>query len=512
MSAKNREGETPLHLACHRNNLKMVKFLIEEQKADPAVTCRGGKSALHYAAEYCNSSILRYLIEDQKQDIKAADNEGRTALHLVSTSCSLGFKKRLVSQEYLLEEHPKIIEAEDKTGKTALFTCLENKTYAFYNFRPLALILATKAKILTTQEHKDTDHVFDWIKQSYDNDMQKSRGEDEAVSCLIAGLQSFQKELNEKNPWQFTCNNPLLPLVSYCNRVDIAEFMFKQDLCYIETHFNVKEANSKRKMLLESYLRFSCENGLLDLTRFLFQEIKNRQESFEHWTFYGCLRTACTNKHFDVWKYLLEDDQAKDGAAEFLKNFPLPYACRNGSLEMVQYLIETKKIDIEVKARYGSTPLHSACYAGAIEIVQYLIEKQKASIDTANNKGRSVWHFAVEFDCLEIVKYISQNANKNVKAQDVNAQDVNAQDVNAQDVNAQDVNAQDVNAQDEDGSTALHLVCQQHNPSLKVVKFLVSKGANVLAKDKSGEIPLQTAKHKETTNKLIPFLEVATKR
>ncbi len=471
MSAKNTEGETPLHLACERNHLKLVKLLIKEKKADPAVTYRGGKSALHYAADTMGPNILRYLIEDQMLDIEATDNLGRTALHIACQSQNFYFQRKWETQKYLIEVHPKIIEAKDKKGKTALHYCLQQFEKDSESFRTIALLLATKQKHLKTQENQDSDHIFDWIKQNYANDTKKSKGEDEAVSCLNAVFKMFQKQLTK---------NPLLYIVGYFNRVDIAEYMFTQDLCYIETHFNAEEADSKRKLLLESYLEFSCENGLLDLTRFLFQEIKNRQESFEHWTFYGCLKTACTNKHFDVWKYLLEEDQAKDGAAEFLKNFPLHYACKNGSLKMVQYLIEEQNANINTTDR-GMTPLFLACFSDSIEIVQYLIEKQKANIYTINNRGRSVWHFACMSGSLELVKYISQTTE------------------------------QHVNVQDEDGSTALHLVCQQYKPSLKVVKFLVSKGANVLAKDKSGQIPLQIAKYEEA-NRLIPFLEIALKR
>jgi hypothetical protein len=94
-------------------------------------------------------------------------------------------------------------------------------------------------------ENKDTDHVFDWIKQSYANDMKKSKGEDEAVACLTAGRNMFQKQFDEKDRTNIE-HNPLLLIVSHCNRVDNAKFMFNQDLCYIENHFNTEEANSKR--------------------------------------------------------------------------------------------------------------------------------------------------------------------------------------------------------------------------------------------------------------------------
>ncbi len=569
VSAKNKQGQTPLHLSCEPNNLKslqsflqitnrkirhcwkIVKFLIEDWKVDPTVCCYTGKTILHYAAKNIfGPNILRYLIEDQEQDIEATDNEGRTILHAACrNNHHIFFEDKWETQKYLIIDHANIIEAKDKKGKTALFYFLEdfmkNREDLFQDFRPIALILATKAKILQTQENKDTDHVFDWIKQSYDNDRKKSKGEDEAVYCLIIGLKEFRKQFcfnsqtKIEEDEEVSCliaklnmfqkqekdteikYNPLLLIVDYCNRVDIAEFMFNQDLCYIENHFNTEEANSKRKLLLKSYLQFSCQNGLLDLTRFLFQEICKKQESFQLFTFDGSfLKTACYNKHFNVFKYLLEDDQAKDEAAEFLNDFPLHYACKRGSLEMVQYLIETKKIDIEVKDKEGRTPLHLACIEGSIEITKYIIEKQNANINAADNKGRSVLHFACMSGFLELVEYISQKLKK------------------------------DVNIQDEDGSSALHLACEQDKPNLKVVKFiitdmkadhqsvdkrgrtplhvhcqsdwpnvstvkfLVNQGANVLEKDNSGKFPLQipTTEYNPYKAELITFLKAVTKR
>jgi ankyrin repeat protein len=533
VTAKNRTGQTPLHLASKGNInplykkacLKKVKFLIEEHNADPAVTCNEGKTALHYAAQNEDLSILRYLIEVQKQDIEATDNEGRTALHLACQYSSLWYIKK-----YLIEEHPKIIEAKDEKGKTVLHYCLEklkenNDSFNSRNFKPVALILATKAKILKTLENKDTDLIFNWIKQSYESDIKNSKDEDEAVSCLIASLQSFQKKISKDNK-TYIGYNPLLYIVCYFNTVDIAEYMFNQDLCYIENHFNGVDANLKIKLLLKSYLKFCCKNGFLDLTKFLFQEITTWQESFQHLTFDGSfLKTACKNKHFNVFKYLLEGEKSKDEAAEFLKDFPLHFACRYGSLDMVQYLTGTKQIDIEAKDKGGRTPLNLACHAGSIEITKYLIVNQNAKINTTDNKGRSVWHFACKSDCLELVKYISQKTKL------------------------------DVNAQDEDGSTALHLFCEDYmdDPNLKIVKFLingmkanlhlanqrgetplhaycqsdfpnvqipkclVNTGANILAEDKSAKTPLHVAKANFRLSiydgdNLIPFLKAATKR
>jgi ankyrin repeat protein len=572
-NAKNDAGQTPLHFACTvcNKNLKIVKFLIEEQKAEPGVTCNEGKSALHYTAETIfDQNILRYLIEVQQLDIEATDNEGRTALHIACESDNL-FVLRWETQKYLIEDHAKIIEAKDKEGKTALYYCLANfvgeEKYEFDNFRPIALILATKANILKKQENKDTDHIFDWIKQSYDKDMKKSKGEDEAVSCLNAGLQSFQKQLDKKDLVQIEYN-PLLLLVCYCNTVDIAKYMFNQDLYYIEKHFNAEEANSNRKLLLKSYLKFSCENDLLGLTKFLFQEVYNKQEFFEHFHFDGSfLKNACENKHFKVFKYLLEDEKAKDEAAEFLKDFPLHYVCKNGSLEMVQYLIETKQVDIEEQDNEGRTPLHCACLAGSIEISQYLIEKQNANIntsdnigraplhsaciigsieivkylienqnaniDTINNKGISAWHFACLSGCLELVKYISQKTKLDVNSQDEDGSTAlhlaceHRRNLKGQYITSNlklvkylitDMKA-DLHSVDNEGRTPLHVHCQSRWPEVSIAKFLVNQGASVLAKDKSRKAPLQIAKselinpeYEPAKVELITFLQAATKR
>jgi ankyrin repeat protein len=522
-NAKNFKGQTPLHLACTgwNNNLKVVKFLIEEQNADPAVTCNEGKTALHYAtAERSDLNILRYLIEDQKQDIEATDNEGRTALHM---ACQIEFlfKYGWETQKYLINDHAKIIEAKDKKGKTALYYCLEHlkqlENFAEkekFNFRPIALILATNANILKKQENKDTDHICDWIKQSYDNDMKKSKKEDEALSCVIAGLKSFQKELDKKDNTNIEYN-PLLYIVDFCNRLDVAEYMFNQDLCYIEKHFNDEDANSKRNLLLKSYLQFSCKKGWLDQTRFWFQEVGNRQESFQHLNFDGSfLRSACVKKHIVIFKYLLEDEKAKEEAAEFLNDFPLHYACKRGSLEMVQYIIETKKIDIEVKDKEGRTPLHFACIESSIEITKYLIENQNADINTTDNKGRSVLHSACQSRCFELVKYISQKTELDVNDQDEDGSTALHLACQWRNLKVVKFLITDMKANlhliDKQGRTPLHVHCQSSGAKVQIAKFLVNKGANVLAKDKSGKTPLQITKTYKT--EMIGFLTAATKR
>ncbi len=506
VNAKNRKGQTPLHLACKkRNNLKMVKFLIGEQNADPSITCNRGKTALLYAAESSNLTTIRYLIEERHADPVVTCKEGETALHCAARNCD----RRVLS--YLIEDQKLDIEATDSQGNTVLHCALDNylgeKPFEFnfiLDFNTIPVLLAAKAQLLTSRDKNNRDHLFDWIKNAYkseDEQKKKEDDEDRIISCLQTSVQRFQEGLAKKNAL-FIQPNPLLNIVCLSNRVDIAEYIFKQDLCNIEKHFHAEEADLKRMLLLKSYIQFSCKESVLGITKFWFQEIYNRQEPFH---FDGSLLVAACKCHsLDVFQYLLEDEKAKDEAAEFLKDFPLDHACKKGSLEMVQYLIEAKQLDV---SKERTTYLTWILRRGSMEMVQYLSEKNLFSLVMSDEKRRASFGLACSSRSLELVKYISQD---NLE-QCVNFADEKfgltalhlacaSKDLEPVKFLVKDVKA-NIHAVDVEGRTPLHLACltQSH----KLLQFFVNQGADVLAKDKSGKIPLQVATSQQFPSNLL---------
>jgi ankyrin repeat protein len=517
VTAKNDKGQTPLHLACKAwnvLNVKIVKFLIEEQEADPAITCNSGKSAVHYAAEGRDLKIVRYLIEEHNLDPAVTCNKGKTALHYAAENWDQAILVDLIDNQRL------DIDARDSEGKTALNYCLEKlvkeKTNHFQYFEPIALMLARKHKILKTGEKCDTDLTFDWIKQSYSSDMKMIKEED-IISCLVAGLQGFQTELDKKELKGISFN-PLLHLACDSNRVNIAEYVFNQDLCYIETRYCAEEANLKRKLLLKSYLKFSCEFGLLNLTRFLFQEINARFKSFPI-VDESLLKTACLCHRVDILKYLLEEVMAEGEATESFGSFPLHFVCKSGSPEMIQYLIQERQLDVETKDKEGQTPLHIACEYGMQEIVEYLIEEKQACTDAYMIRhGRNLLQTACKSGSLELVKYIQDKLKQDVNAQDENGSTAlhlacERKNVKVVKYLISDMKA-DLHLVDNKGRTPLHVACESKRPTLSVLKFLVNKGAAVLAKDKEGETPLQAVMRSQMypSKQIITFLKAATKR
>jgi ankyrin repeat protein len=567
VSAKNKKGQTPLHLACTKEfNLKVVKFLIEEQKADyeiackngktalhyaaqhllsvgvvsyliknvnadPAVTCSEGKTALHYATKNGGLGIARFLIEKANQTFEATDNEGKTIFHLVCIHESFDIVK------YLIEEKSQNFEVPDKGGKTAVHYILQNckseKKYTVKlqkRFQCLALLIKAKAKIMDSTDRKYTDNILDWVRQSYDMGLQKEKEKkNPIIGCLITGLQSFQKQFDTKNVKKIHYNL-LLHIAHVCNRLDIAEFIFNQDFCYLKKHEISEDKKLKEKLLLNSYIQFSCEVGFLDLTKFLFQEAikgpdyfqdlketsvsNNRNGESKSKLFKaGFLKSIGSTTCIDVFQYLLEEEKAKNEANAFLKGFPLHYVCRMGTLEMAKYLIERKLIASDAKDKNGRTPLHLACSSGSLVIVKYLIEEQNANTETTDKISRNLLHFACLSDSLEVVKYISKKSKADVNAQQKNgstALHVACEQKNVDIVKylVSDMKA-DCNIVNKQRRTPLHIACKVQ--CYQISKFLVNRGTNVLAKDKYGnKIPLQWAKRLDT--KLVTFMKATTKR
>jgi hypothetical protein len=57
------KGFTPLEIAVWQGNAKVVKFLLDEQKADPNVQDAYGTTALYYANQYHRAAIAQMLIK-----------------------------------------------------------------------------------------------------------------------------------------------------------------------------------------------------------------------------------------------------------------------------------------------------------------------------------------------------------------------------------------------------------------------------------------------------------------
>ena len=150
------------------------------------------------------------------------------------------------------------------------------------------------------------------------------------------------------------------------------------------------------------------------------------------------------------------------GNAILTKNdvMPIHVAVKYNHLSIVEYLIEKQNVDIEIKDNEGCTPIYWAAKWGRLRIVEYLISKG-ANIETENENCWHLIHLASSSGLLSIVQYLieKRNVDKDIKAKV--------------------------------GETPLHFACCENR--LEIVKYLISKGANIEAKKQYGETPLYWA-------------------
>lgn len=104
----------------YRDDLKAVKYLIEEQQLDPKTKDILGRNALHSLlgegySDYIGLDTLKYLIEDRKVDPRETDILGRNALLSLCKEGSFAW-----STKYLIEKQNMDPNQKDLQGWNAL--------------------------------------------------------------------------------------------------------------------------------------------------------------------------------------------------------------------------------------------------------------------------------------------------------------------------------------------------------------------------------------------------------
>lgn len=107
-------GQTPLHDAVYRGNLKIATMLIEDYDANVEATNDRDRTPLFFAAERGYLRLVRYLIEQHSANTKSSDFLDKTALHI---ACLEG---HLRVATYLVEQNDGGLDAIDYLGRTPL--------------------------------------------------------------------------------------------------------------------------------------------------------------------------------------------------------------------------------------------------------------------------------------------------------------------------------------------------------------------------------------------------------
>ena len=90
---------TPLHYACERGNIAVVKTLLESSEhVNTSCKDEAGLTPLHLAASRGNLSVVKHLVEEMHSEMECNNNQHETPLHEAIKGGRLEVIKYLISK------------------------------------------------------------------------------------------------------------------------------------------------------------------------------------------------------------------------------------------------------------------------------------------------------------------------------------------------------------------------------------------------------------------------------
>ena len=492
-------GDTPLHTACLRQALDVVKFLILEKCSDPNIQNCEGELPLHTALKHIkrqgqscqyldrfdeagdfydddrywnddyrhsssvhNKALLEIVnLVSDKRSLYLKNKAGETPLHIACRKWILDIVKYLTLQKkYDPSKHPEIY------ANLQIHCACED--------RNLSLL-----RVLTTASNVNFQDVFGncalhvaCINENFN-----------AVKYLTLEMQCRQDIENNEGelPLHISCAKKslkIIQLVSNCNVNSKTLFSGESPLhiaCksgHLEAvRYLTKMKHCDQKIVSEESeqlpLHIACEKSL-DMVR-LVSECDVNYLQCKYWPGGTALHIACRRVSLDITKYLVEKMECDINIKAWTGELPIHIACRSQCLELVKLVSKIPDPNSKL-GEFGqcNSPLHIACSSGNVDIVRFLVSELNCDPKTLNIHGQLPLHFA----CSQSIKMVELVSNCNV------------------------------DSQDSIGRTPLHYACAH---SLKIVKYLIEcKHCNPNVRDKGGF----TAIHLSRGNKkMVEYLK-----
>jgi len=174
---------------------------------------------------------------------------------------------------------------------------------------------------------------------------------------------------------------------------------------------------------------------------------------------------------FDEFSFLMESDYnlCKEALIEICKS-------KNAKIEYLEFL-KHLNVNFNEKDEEGWAAIHYAAWKNSsLTIIKFLCENCNVDLRRCSNDNKNILHFAATNDNLEVFQYIFS------------------------------LGVFDINTCDQDKWTPLHYAARFTN-NIDVIKFIISKGADVLAETKYNQIPFHLAALNTNESIILYFLK-----
>ena len=511
---KDNDGETVLYKACKRWGQELVKYLVENYPELLTIRDEEGQSPFLVTGVSGSVELVKYLISKQC-DVLDKDSDGWTVLH---KACKYG-KLELV--KYLVENYPELLTIRDKEGQSSFLVAGQSGSVELVEY-----LISKGCDALDKDNNGLT--VLHYACQ---------KGNTEVVQYLVenSGELLTMRHEDGQSPFLVAGFSGSVELVKYLISRG-CDVMDKDNDGWTVLHYACQEGEQELvQYLVENYPILLTMRDKEGQSPFLVVGISGSVELVEYLISKGCdvldndndgktiLYTACNENKLELVKYLVEksgelltmrqeDGQSPflvaglSGSVELVKYLlskgcyvldkdnngltVLHYACKEGNTEVVQYLVENYQDVLTMRDKELSSPFHVAGLSGSVELVKYLISKGCEVMDK-DNDGWTVLHYACKEGNTEVVQYLVENYPELLTMRDKELSSpfpVAGLSGSVELVKYLISKGCEVMDKDNDGWTVLHQACNEGK--LDLVQYLVDNYPEMLTiRDKSGQSP-----------------------
>ena len=484
---QNHYGNLALHIACEKHSLALVK-LVGNCTGDPNVKNYAGNTPLHVACMRRDDRCVKYLVKEKGCDVSVQNNNGELPLHIAADTWSIKTVK--------LVGHCKV-NSRTSSGDTPLhIACREGNSKIVQHLveelncdpniqnknEELPLHIASlQASLRIVELVSNCDPNTKTLSGDTALHLACHTANSRKIAYLLEqkGCNADIQNANGETPLHISCHNHNLQAIKL-----IGEFVHNPNLVTScgDTPLHVAFKNIKRLSLSANIIKY------LTTTVNCNQSVPNSEGQLP-------LHLAC--KWSLEFVKLVSNCNINSQTVE--GNTPLHIACKENKMDIVKYLTETKKCDANIQNQKGELPLHIACAKGDLEmaklvckcnmnavtttgdtplhlalssyrenhkLVKFLVSKRRCNFNIQNDKGKLPLHIACEKHSTEIVRLVGNC---------------------------------DVNARTKSGDTPLHTVCRRNtyygdNFVVEIVKYLVrERHCNLAIQNSDKQLPLHIA-------------------
>ena len=530
----NENLELPLHIACYKDNLPIVRLVSSQLDDEVNAKDKNGNTPLHIVCKsqinhYYKSDILdcfKYLILEKKCDLNITNNQNELPLHVFLKSQGWYYRDsydqsereeltRLVSSIESLK-----INTQDSDGNTPVHLACMNDDPATVIY--LVSTFECDMNLINSERYLPLHYAL------------KSKMSLEVISIVSSGctLKHMQNE-EGKTPLHIACEltmhsmdsdeqTKVLDLVSHEKSVN-----YQDKDGNIPLHSACKQGNLKAVLYLVR--QYGCEVNIVNYEQCLPLHyaieshisiealkaicngctMKYKQNKFDKTP----LHIACEQfKYLHFWdtddkKQLLEliSDAKSITSRDKNGNTPLHIACQNNDVVTALYLSSNPHSDVNSLNNQRCLPLHYALNSNKpLEIVK-AVSRGCTLVHMQNNDGMTPLHIACKNGSIDVVKYLVSQRQCRPKFYTNSSNIYDSLDIRLSCKDESDIdllkalaNEQNVNNKyyyrcyfDNDHSSPLHVACSHQN--ILAIKLLVELNGDISYKSFSGRTPLHIA-------------------